>query len=367
MLLPALVTGAAVAQDELWQPMGLMRVRDMTPFGISRLDMLPAYPVSQTPHTFAFELTFSYQNTWALSQNVREYLKQRGIERGPMGSAEIAAIQALPGDAYMVDGELGLIDLTLHYRATDRLAFYGTIPYFRAGGGFLDGTIENFHRNFGFDTADREFVPKDQLRVVADLEGGSLVLDEPPDPQIGDPVLGARYVVRSVRHRTAVVLEGAAKLGVHGDNSVFATSTNDYGLQLLLQRAFTRHAFYLSLAAVDYRAPALSLADDSLIPTVIGGWEWRVWRRTDFVIQTSISKSTVQNTTLQELSAEKIQVTFGLQWLFAASSVRFGITENHAHTHASKKGQQKIYEVKAGIQSTGGAPKVNGDDNNAVG
>ncbi|HCV6341771.1 TPA: phage holin, partial [Staphylococcus aureus] len=25
------------------------------------------------------------------------------------------------------------------------------------------------------------------------------------------------------------------------------------------------------------------------------------------------------------------------------------------------------YEVKAGIQSTGGAPKVNGDDNNAVG
>ncbi|NFY14740.1 phage holin, partial [Staphylococcus aureus] len=24
-------------------------------------------------------------------------------------------------------------------------------------------------------------------------------------------------------------------------------------------------------------------------------------------------------------------------------------------------------EVKAGIQSTGGAPKVNGDDNNAVG
>ncbi|EOB8218974.1 phage holin [Staphylococcus aureus] len=41
--------------------------------------------------------------------------------------------------------------------------------------------------------------------------------------------------------------------------------------------------------------------------------------------------------------------------------------KNNNFTHESKKGQQKIYEVKAGIQSTGGAPKVNGDDNNAVG
>ncbi len=334
ILLAVLLTvlpGAAVAQEQEWQPMGLLRVRDMTPFGISRLDMLPAYPVSRTPYTFAFEVTFSYQNTWALSQNVREYLKQRGIERGPIGPAEVAAIQALPGDAYMVDGELGLIDLTLHYRSTDRLAFYGTIPYLRAGGGFLDSTIENFHRNFGFDTADREFVPKDELHVVADLEDDSLVLQEPPDAELGDPVLGARYVLRSARHRSAVVLEGAVKFGVHSGDSVFSTSTNDYGIQLLLQHALTRNAFYLSLATVDYRAPPASVADDGWIPTVIGGWEWRIWRRTDFVVQTSVSKSTVQDTTLEELSAEKIQVTFGLQWLFASSSVRFGITENHAH------------------------------------
>lgn len=327
----ALGATAAVAQDAPWQPMGLMRVRDMTPFGISRLDMLPAYPISRLPYRFAFEVTFSYQNTWALSQNVRDYLKQRGIERGPIGPAEIAAIQALPGDAYMVDGELGLIDLTLHYKANDRLAFYGTIPYVRAGGGFLDGTIENFHRNFGFDTADREFVPKDELHVVADLADDSLVLQQPPSAEFGDPVLGARYVVRSARHRSAVVLEGAAKLGVHSGDSVFSTSTNDYGIQLLLEHALTRNAFYLSLAAVDYRAPPASVADDGWIPTVIGGWEWRVWPRTDFVVQTSVSKSTVQNTTLHELSTNKIQVTFGLQWLFRASSIRFGITENHAH------------------------------------
>lgn len=337
VLMFALLTPFAVRADgeragnPEWQPMGLMRIRDMTPFGISRLDMLPAYPVSRAPYKFAFEVTFSYQNTWALSQNVRDYLKQRGIERGPIGPTEIAAIQALPGDAYMVDGELGLVDLSLHYRVNDRLAFYGTIPYLRASGGFLDGTIENFHRNFGFDTADREFVPKYEFHVVADIEGDSLVLQEPPDPELGDPVLGARYVVRSARHRSAAVLEGAVKFGVHSGDSVFSTSTNDYGIQLLLQHVLTRNAFYLSLAAVDYRAPPASVADDGVIPTVIGGWEWRVWRRTDFIFQTSISKSTVQNTTLDELSAEKIQVTFGLQWLFASSSVRLGITENHAH------------------------------------
>jgi len=317
--------------SEEWQPMGLMRIRDMTPFGISRLDMLPAYPAGMTPYPFTVELTYAYQNTWVLSQNVRDYLEQRGVERGPIGAAEIAAIQALPEDAYLLDGELGLLDLTLHYRPTDRVAFYATVPYFTPSGGFLDSTIENFHANFGFGTAGRNWVPRDQLVVVADLQSDSLVIDHAPENQFGDPVLGARYVVRAGRHRWNVVLEAAAKIGVHDGTSVFSTKTNDYGAQVLLQRSFTRNALYFSLAGVDYRPPEPSLSEARLIPTVVGGWETRAFKRTNFVLQISLSESTIQDTTLDELSTTKIQVTGGLQWLYRRYFFRFGITENHKH------------------------------------
>src|SRR5262245_37429324 len=95
-----LAPAAAVAEEGGWQTLGLMRVRDMTPFGPARLDMLPAHAVAATPGTFAFEVNVSYQNTWALSDNVKGYLESRGVKRGEISADDVAAILALPGDAY---------------------------------------------------------------------------------------------------------------------------------------------------------------------------------------------------------------------------------------------------------------------------
>ncbi|EFE58279.1 MULTISPECIES: phage holin [Bacillati] len=36
--------------------------------------------------------------------------------------------------------------------------------------------------------------------------------------------------------------------------------------------------------------------------------------------------------------------------------------KNNNFSHAAQKGQQKLHEVKAGTNSTGGAPQTNGDD-----
>ena len=36
--------------------------------------------------------------------------------------------------------------------------------------------------------------------------------------------------------------------------------------------------------------------------------------------------------------------------------------KNNNFSHAAQKGQQKLHEVKAGPNSTGGAPQTNGDD-----
>ena len=328
----ALAPAAAVAEEDGWQTLGLMRVRDMTPFGLARLDMLPAHAVAATPGTFAFEVNVSYQNTWALSDNVKDYLESRGVERGEITADDVAAILALPGDAFLLDGELGLVDLTLHYRVSRHFGVYATIPYFFAGGGFLDATIEDFHDAVGFSSAGREFVPRNDWIAIGSLEGTTVVIDKTPDSEFGDPVFGLRYSLTSSPSRYNVVLEGAAKLVLFdNDSRLVSTGNNDYGVQVSLQRFFTRNALYLSLAGVYYQSPDPGLSKDTWIPTVVAGWETRIAKNTSFILQGYVSKSVVQETTLDELSAEKIQATIGIQRLYRGNVFRFGITENLAN------------------------------------
>jgi len=77
---------------------GMLRSRDLTPFGFLRLDMRPAHAVNIETHTFAFEAELGYQNTWALSENVEKYLTSlEPSGRRRIGSAEIDAVRSLPG------------------------------------------------------------------------------------------------------------------------------------------------------------------------------------------------------------------------------------------------------------------------------
>src|SRR5262249_11634041 len=130
---------------------GLLRVPDLTPFGFLRLDMQPAHAISVKPGTWGIEAELGYQNTWALSANVEDFLKSLPGRRS-LGPAEIQAIQNLPGESYLVDMELGLLDLTGHYKMTPHWGVYGTLSVVHYGGGFLDSTIEATHRALGDDS-----------------------------------------------------------------------------------------------------------------------------------------------------------------------------------------------------------------------
>lgn len=63
----------------------------------------------------------------------------------------------------------------------------------------------------------------------------------------------------------------------------------------------------------------------------MAGWETRLSRNTNLIVQGYVSKSAVQGTTLDELSANKIQATLGIQRLYRGNVIRFGITENLAN------------------------------------
>src|SRR5262245_59241525 len=108
--------GRPVRVAQQWSHVGLLRARDLTPFGLLRLDLLPAHTADARSNTWTFEVQYAYQNTFVLSDNVREYLERRNIGRAPLRPQDAAAILALPDDAYYIDGEVGLADLIVQRR-----------------------------------------------------------------------------------------------------------------------------------------------------------------------------------------------------------------------------------------------------------
>ena len=140
----------AMAQEGTFY--GLLRSRDLSPFGNLRLDMRPAHAVNIETGQWVFETELGYQNTWALSPAVEDYLV--GLEstgRRRIGPAEVQAIQDLPGENYLLDLESATLDVTLHYKFADHWSAYAILTAISYQGGFLDDSIEHFHQTFGFD------------------------------------------------------------------------------------------------------------------------------------------------------------------------------------------------------------------------
>src|SRR5437867_2673444 len=187
-----LTLGAAPAHAET-DLIGPLRLRDTTPFNILRLDMLPAHAVAAGAGSWAIEADLSYTNTFVMSENVRAYLGQRDSRR-PLAQADVDAILGLGEDAYYVDGEFGLLDLTFHYAVAPNSSVYFTLPAYSFTGGFLDGTIESFHNAIGNGSDGRDLVARGRFQTVLSLEGlHTSFLEAPLSGGLGDPVVGWRH------------------------------------------------------------------------------------------------------------------------------------------------------------------------------
>jgi hypothetical protein len=330
-LLVALASSAAPATAEKTEYLGLLRARDLTTFGFLRLDMRPAHAVHSPPGTWAIEAELAHQNTWALSQGARDYLDTLPGRR-PLGPDEVAAIQALPGENYLFDMELAELDVTLHYKFTERWGGYLVLSGVNYGGGFLDSTIEGFHDTFGFENNGRPAIRRNDVALLADLDSANLaVLGTPTNGGLLDPTIGIRYSGAQQLKGWNFVLEAAAKIAAGGRREFLSTGRSDYGLQATLQRFGDHHAWYVSASAVYYDGKtSITPTDAQVIPTLVVGYERKLTPDTHLVLQGYASNSIYgrEDTDLDELLGMKYQVSLGFYRRIGRSVVSFAVTEN---------------------------------------
>jgi hypothetical protein len=314
-----------------WSPIGLLRVRDLTPFGIRRLDFIPAHAVVAMPGTWAVEANLSYQNTYVLSENVAEYLEQRGHgDRVKLTQHDVDAILATGEEAYLVDLELGLLDFTAHYRFSRHWGGYVTVPVLSFRDGFFDAPIEGFHDEFGFDTAHRDLTRRDDFQVLIAARGVQLTVLEPPSDGVGDPVLGARYSLSIRPASWNLVVEGAAKVAWSHQRPFLSSGRNDFGMQVSLQRFLPRQALYLTGSTVYFSGSSFRITPSprEVVPSLVLGWERRLTRRSNAILQLYTSPSVVHRSTLDELAAEKYLLSLGFQSRRGSWFYRVAVTEN---------------------------------------
>lgn len=328
-LILALAEMPAQGQTSETELLGPLRIRDMTPFNILHLDLLPAHACTGGPGTWAVEVDFSRTNTFVMSDNVREYLDQRG-SREPLTEDDAAAIRSRGEDFYFFDGEIALLDLTFHYGVTQRTSIYLTLPVYDFTGGWFDGTVEGFHKTFGLGNAGRDLVARDRFQAVASLGGRRVnVLDNKLSGGMGDPVFGLRYAWPVPRSAWTLVLDGAAKLAVQDVDAFRSTGGNDFGLQVSLQRKLRRQGFYLSgsLVRTDGKVLGIPLGNH-VVPTLTAVYEVGLTPQTNVVLQLYASESAVRGTSLAEIKANKYEASLGLRSRAGRLLYGVAVTEN---------------------------------------
>ena len=328
--LVAHVAGAAGADETDF--FGLLRARDITPFGFLRLDMRPTHALNIPSGDWGFEMEAAYQNTWALSPEVESWLGTLQGGRREIGPAELDAIRALPGENYLADFELGLLDISFQYKFSSQWGAYLVLSGVHYGGGFLDSSIESFHDAFGFSDFGRPAVVKNGTSYILDLKNSQVALFEAPTSGgYLDPTIGLRYSGLTLGKDWQVVLEAAAKVPVSGRRDLLSTGRTDYGLQMTLQNFGDNHAWYLAGSAVYYAgSPNFAPNDSKVIPTILVGYERRLTDNTHVILQGYASPSVYshRDTDLDELLATKYQASLGFYRRIGVGLISFAVTEN---------------------------------------
>ena len=311
---------------------GLLRARDITPFGFLRLDMRPTHALNIPSGDWGFEMEAAYQNTWALSPEVESWLGTLEGGRREIGPAELDAIRALPGENYLADFELGLLDISFQYKFSSQWGAYVVLSGVHYGGGFLDSTIESFHDTFGFSDFGRPAVVKNGTSYILDLKNSQVALFEAPTSGgYLDPTIGLRYSGLTLGKDWKVVIEAAAKVPVSGERDLLSTGRTDYGLQMTLQNFGDNHAWYLAGSAVYYAgSPNFAPNDSKVIPTLLVGYERRLTNNTHVILQGYASPSVYshRDTDLDELLATKYQASLGFYHRIGPGLISFAVTEN---------------------------------------
>ncbi len=326
----ASLASVALAQDDATF-VGPLRVRDLSPLSLFRLDMPPAHAVNAIARGWGIELTYSQANLFLVSDEVHAYLDHRPTN-GPLTEEEARELLARDAEVFFFDAEVTILSFTVGRALDEHWQAMVTVPYNWYGGGILDDAVERFHDLIGLRDAGRTHVPRDRVQVFARLGGAErIVLTDTVESGLGDAVATLRYA-RQLAPAWHGIVEGAVRLPTGEDHLYFSKSETDYGIQASVQHKRGKTGYYASLSYI-------FVADDPFFPgvsdtpTLSLAVERRLTDVTAALAQMTWSQSTADGLEHSDLTEDRMQISVGVRHhpVGAPYTLSVALTENVVH------------------------------------
>jgi hypothetical protein len=311
--------------------LGPLRIRDLSPISMLRLDFAPAHAVDDE-QVRAIRVNYSHANVYIVSGAADEFLIERNSD-SPLSGDDVRAMLSREGNVFFFDGELSLVEIEYIHSLTPSMQVQVAWPLHIHGGGFLDRTIEGFHDATGLGRASRHLMSRNDMHVVARLGDDELVMIERGTRAgHGDPTISLRHASRLGRGMS-LVAEAAVKIPAGDPEHYFSSGHSDMGVQLSLQKQFERNALYLGGSWVrvgDTRLfPNFALTDAQSISLA---WEYAFSGMTWGIVQGSWGRGAFRGAETSSMTDDRNQISLGLRRrLSDRSAVTFALTENVIH------------------------------------
>ncbi|HVT59774.1 MAG TPA: DUF3187 family protein [Thermoanaerobaculia bacterium] len=330
-LATALAALPGLAQE--YQLAGPLPARDLTAYHLTRLEMVPAQSSSALGNGWNLEVDLTHANTFVKSPGVLDQLKRRG-GRKPFSAQDAQAVLAIRGDVSYLDGELGLLAPTLRYKLDERRSLFLVWPLYYFTGGIFDSTIEGFHHAFGLGNGDRQFVARNEFRVVYRVGREQVVQLGAPPSGLSDPILGIRCRLLPPGSRWDLIVELAARVALRRRGGL-STGGSDLGLQLALHRTFGRQgrqALYLDWSEVHLGGPLPDRRlDRNSMPAYVAGYEIGLTHQTSVVVQAYMSPSVFRHSAVATLAQNRYELLAGVRSRRGPLTWHLVLVENIIH------------------------------------
>jgi len=322
---PATTTG-----EEAWIPVPL-RVRNLTFPTMLTMGFMPRPTNAIGAGNWAIELNASVSNNFQMSAGIEEFLGARGGDRRALSHSDIETILTeLDEPQFLIDGELNVIDLGIHYGLSTRWTLSLRTGYLGYSGGFMDPVIQDFHDLIGIGQAGREFIGKGDFHVLFMNDGESHILyDRPSSGGFTDPTLSLTHSFPETWKGWSFSLEGAVKPPIATIDDWLSTGSWDFGLQGTAEKIWRRNALILNLAlVVPGEIEIEGTFDPPGLPSVNVAYLHRFGRRTTGIVQALYSENIFRDEVDADLSAYEFQITAGVKIEALGGSIGIAFTEN---------------------------------------
>jgi hypothetical protein len=218
----------------------------------------------------------------------------------------------------LVDMEMAVLEMTLDYGLTDRMAVGLRLPFVSMNAGFMDQPLETFHAAFGLPNYDKHLRPKDDFAYDLKKDGQSWLDPESGGINLADITTEVKFAVAKSQGNdpAAISLSYQLKLPTGDSDHGFGSGAIDHGFFLPIQVHVDPYIFYLTpgyiwVADPKTKGPGVRARD---IQSFFLGGEYLLTSAISLLTQISFYTSPLEKTGIEKLDDGSLELAVGFQW-----------------------------------------------------